>query len=365
MRALGAELAADIVDRDHAGRFSRQDWARLAEAGLQGALIPEAFGGRGMGLQDLVSELEGLGESCADAGLLFALSAQSFACVAPLLDHGTDAQQQRYLPGLASGQSIGAFAMTERESGSAAFELRSRARPEGPQFRLDGEKIFVTNGPIADIALVVARTADGAALSSLSAFIVDLSLPGVTRGPAEDLTGLRTASVGSLSFEGVMLDAESLLGHEGSGAWVFMNAMDWERIGIMAPSIGRMERQLSRCVEHARKRRLGGNPIREHQAISHRIADMRCRLDSARLQLHRAAWAKSCGQRSGSQSAQSKLVVSEAAVDLALSAIRVHGSLGLLRAQGLERELRDALMALVYSGTSDIQRNLVASGEGL
>ena len=194
-RDLGAELAADIVDRDHAGRFSRQDWTRLAEAGLQGALIPEALGGRGLGLPDLVAELEGLGEGCADAGLLFALSAQSFAFVAPLLDHGTEAQKQRYLPELASGRSIGAFAMTEQESGSAAFELRCRARREGQQFRLDGEKVFVTNGPIADTALVVARTSDGAALSSLSAFIVDLSLAGVTRGSPEDLTGLRTASV--------------------------------------------------------------------------------------------------------------------------------------------------------------------------
>jgi len=364
-RALGTGLGADILSRDREGRFSEEDWATLAESGLQGALIPENYGGRGGTLLDLVGELEGLGESCVDAGLLFALSAQSFAFVAPLIEHGTEAQKQRLLPQLGSGQIMGAFAMTEADSGSAALALRTRASRHERGFRLDGEKVYVTNGPVADVALVVARTSDGSPLSSLSAFLVDLTLPGVRRGMVEDLAGLRTAAIGTLGFDGVELPEDSLVGREGAGAWIFMGAMEWERIGIMAATVGRMESQVRRCSERARQRRLEGRPIREHQAVSHRIADMRCRVDGARLQLHRAAWTKSRGLKADGLSAQCKLVVSEAAIEVAQSAIRIFGGAGLRREAGLERELRDALMGLVYSGTSDIQRNLISSGEGL
>jgi alkylation response protein AidB-like acyl-CoA dehydrogenase len=364
-RSLGSELGGDIVARDREGRLLPSDWLRLAEEGLLGALLPTSMGGGGRSLMELVAELEGLGETCHDAGLLFMLSAQSFAFVAPVLEHGSLSQQERRLRELAQGRLRGAFAMTEADSGSSAFELTTRAHREGDGFRLEGEKVWVALAPVADEALVIARTSDGSPLSSLSAFLVDLNLPGVHRGPAEDLSGLRTAPVGSLRFENVELPADALLGREGAGAFVFMGAMEWERIGIMAAAVGRMQSQLSRCVERARQRRIGGKAIREHQAISHRIAEMRCRVDGARLQLHRAAWAKTRGERVDGLSAQAKLVVSEAAVDQAVDAMRVHGALGLRRESGLERELRDAMMGLVYSGTSDIQRNLIASSEGL
>ena len=364
-RAFGKSLGIDIVNRDHSGRFSREDWDRLSDAGFQRALLSIDDGGKGWSLLDMVAALEGLGGSCPDAGLIFALGAQSFAFVAPLLAHGTDEQRAQVLPKLANGEHIGAFAMTEAETGSSALDLRSRAQREGDGYRLDGEKVFITNGPIADIALVLARTADGSVLNSLSAFLVDLNIAGVSRGKKEDMTGLRTTAIGSLQFDNVQLPISSLLGREGAGAWIFMNAMEWERIGILAASIGRMESQIDRCIEYARQRRLGGHAIKEHQAVSHRIANMRCQLEGARLQLYRAAWTKDQGQKVDRFSAQSKLAVSETAVDVATAAIRIHGGVGLRRELGLERELRDALMALVYSGTSDIQRNLIASGEGL
>jgi len=350
--------------REREGVFSRELWAAAAGFGVMGAIAPEAAGGGGMDLQGACRLLEALGEGCADAGLLFSIGAQTFAFLRPLLAFGSEAQRARWLGPLIRGEVIAAHAMTEGESGSDAFAVNTRAAREGAEWVLTGHKLWATNAPVADVALVFARTGQRRGFAALSGFLVPLDAPGVHRGAAEDMAGLRTSPIGELAFDGVRLPAGALLGREGSGALVFLDSMQWERPGIMAAGLGAARRSLDACAAFARSRRVGGAAIGGFQAVSHRLADMAARLEAARLLVYQAAW-RVDRRRPGTHAAMAKLAASDALVQNALDAVRLHGAMGLTREAGLERDLRDALMSCAYSGTADIQRGLIARGLGL
>lgn len=361
-RVQGQALCSpeDVAERDRSRTFSRAAWRALGAEKVPGVIIPTAHGGQGLDALQAVLLLEGLARGCADQGLLLALSAHVWGCTAPLLRFATPTQKAAWLPGLADGSTLCALAMTEADSGSDAFALATRAVQDGDEYVISGEKCWITSGPVADAVLVIARTSDGPPLTSLSAFWVAGTAPGLTRGPDLPRIGLRTCPLGSLTFDAVRVPATARLGAEGAGAQVFLTAMNWERVGIMTTALGSMDRLLARAVRHARTRKLGGEPIRVHQAVSHRIAAQRANLETSRLLLYRAAAMLREGRTGPLEAALSKLHSAEAHVETALATMRILGARGLLESEGVERELRDALCGLFFSGTSDIQRNLVA-----
>jgi hypothetical protein len=361
-----SRLSTDIRARDRAHRFSREDWGRCAELGIQGLAVPGDYGGSDAPATTVVLALEALGYGCRDNGLIFALNAQMWACMLPLVRFGSEAQKQRYLPGLCDGSMIGAQAMTEPEAGSDAFSLGSRAVADSDShYLISGRKTFVTNAPEADILLVYASTEPRDRALGLSAFLIERDTPGLTIGPPLEKMGLRTSPMSEVFLEGCRVSSDQVLGRPGLGMTIFNLAMLWERSCILAGAIGAMRHQLERCLEYARSRKQFGRPIGDFQAISHRIAEMKVRLETARLLLYRLAWLLERGEAKPHDAALVKLHVSECYLRSSLDALQVHGGYGYMSELGLERELRDAVGSRIHSGTSDMQRNIVAAGLGL
>ena len=357
-------LVEGVTERDRAERFERELWQACAEFGLQGLLVPEELGGGGHDLESAVAVLEGIGYGARDNGLVFSVASHVASCAHPLAAFGSETQKSDWLPRLADGSAIGATGVTEPDSGSSALALETTATRDGDGWLLNGTKTFVTNAPVADVFLLYARTG-GSGFAALSCFLAPRDSPGLTVGPPMEKMGLRTSPIAQLYLEDCRLPADAVVGGVGSGAMVFNQTMEVERLVVMAPAVGVMERLLERSVEHARERTAGSTPIGKHQAVSHRIADMDTALDSARLLLYRAAWLHARRGTATRESAMAKLAVSEAYVDCCRSAVQLFGGYGYMVDYELERELRDALATTLYVGTSEIQRNLIAGLRGL
>lgn len=345
--------------------FDRERWRRLGEMGLLGLSLPEAYGGMGLDAMTTAHVVEAFGRGASDAGLIFAACAHLFAAAMPILEHGTEALKRRVLPALACGESVGANAITEPEAGSDALALRARAVREGDEYVLSGDKSFVTNGPVADVLVVYASTAPAHGYLGASAFVVEKGTEGLVLGEPFRTLGLEGAPIGPVYFDGCRVPVEHRLGAEGDGARIFQASMHWERCCLFAMYLGAMDRQLERAVDYARERRQFKKPISRNQAVSHRIVDMKLRLDAARLLLYRACWLRAQGEDAAVAISLAKLAVSEAAVQAGLDLIRIHGGAGVMTATGVDQALRDALPSTIFSGTSDIQRELVAKGMGL
>ena len=365
LRFATSELNDDVIERDAACSFSWDGWKKCAELGIQGLPVPDRYGGSGADPPTIVAALEALGEGCRDNGLLFSLNAHMWSCEIPVAKFGTEAQQARYLPGLADGSLIGVQAMTEPGSGSDAFSMRTRADPRGGSWIINGSKTFITNAPIADLFVVFASTDPSRGFASTSAFLVERSATGLTVGEPFHKMGLRTSPMSEVVFDECVVPEESLLGSRGAGMAVFNTSMDWERSFILATAVGTMQRQLEACTAYARERRQFGEPIGKFQAVSHRIVDMRLRLETARLLLYQQAARKAEASSSNLDAALVKLHLSECFVQSSTDALHVHGAFGYMTESQIERDLRDALAARIYSGTSDIQRNIVAAYMGM
>lgn len=363
--AFGARVLVDgVAERDRDGVFSRALWAECADFGLQGLIVPEDSGGLGHDLLSAVAILEGAGYGGLDNGTLFTVIAHAASCAGPIVDYGTDAQKAEWLPRLADGSLVGATGITEPGSGSNALGLKTTAVQDGDHWVLEGGKTFVTNAPVADLFLVYARTGAGG-FGGLSCFLVPAGTDGLTVGSPIEKMGLRTSPMGELFLDGCRVPESAVLGGIGSGAMVFNHTMDTERLLVMAPAIGVMERLLERCVAHARERDTGSGPIGSNQSVSHPIADMELDLEGARLMLYRAAWHAMHHGTATRESALAKVAVSEAYIRCCRTAMQVFGGYGYTTEYGLERELRDAHATTLYVGTSEIQRNLIAGLRGL
>jgi alkylation response protein AidB-like acyl-CoA dehydrogenase len=357
------ELAVESDDPE--APFSRELWRKCAEFGLQGLPVPEENGGSAAAPSTIMLALEALGYGCRDNGLLFSLNAQMWACEEPIVRFGSDAQKQRFLPGLCDGSLIAAHAMSEPDSGSDAFALATRAERTPNGFRLSGSKTFVTNAPIADLFVVFARTKPEGGFGGVSAFLVERETPGLVVGKPMHKMGLTSSPMSEVFFDGCDVSDDQLLGREGAGMAVFTKSMTMERGCILASAVGAMQRQLETCLDFARSRRQFGQPIGAFQAVSHRLVDMKLRVETARLMLYRLAWLLDAGRPVDTEAALTKLHISEAYVASSLDALQIHGGSGYLVEVGLERELRDAVGSRLYSGTSEMQRNLVARALGL
>lgn len=353
-RVLDEDVDAD--DRD--GRFPAEKWDKLASWGFFGLSVPSELGGTGLDPMSALLVTEGLGVGCSDGGLLFSASVQAWVIIPTILRFATEEQQRRHLPGLLDGSVIGALAVTEPESGSDAFAMKTVAERVEGGWRLRGSKLFITNAPVADLVICFARTGPGTL--GISAFLVETRTDGVKRGVAMPAQGLRTAPIGELAFEDVFLPEASVFGKPGFGLSIFNEAMEWERSFAMAIYVGMLERQLEAACSYARQRRAFGNPVSSHQAVSSKLVEMRLRLETARLLLYRACWLKAGGRPAMADAAMAKLWLSECAVASGLDAIQVHGAYGYMTESGVERGLRDAVGARIHSGTSEIQRLIIA-----
>ncbi len=359
------ELNSGLVEQERVGHFSRDKWQKCADFGLLGLSFPEAYGGSGVDIMTTMLTMEGLGYGCRDNGLLFALNAQMWSVQHPILTFGTPEQKEFYLPKLIQGELIGAHGMTEPDSGSDAYSLRTRALPRDGGYVLNGSKTFVTSAPVADLAVVFATVDPSKGMGGISVFLVERGTPGFTIGRDLDKMGMRTSPMGELYFEECFIPAEKRLGPEGAGMSIFNSSMEWERSCILGSHIGAMERQLKTAIRYARERRQFGQPIGKFQAVANRIADMKVRLETARLILYKVAWLKQQGRSAVMEAALAKLYLSESFVESSMDAIRVHGGYGYMTEFEVERDLRDSIGGTIYSGTSDIQRVIIARLLGL
>ncbi len=367
LHALGRDLGRDLVAREHAGRFSPEGWRRCGELGVQGLPIPEAYGGVGADLLTTALALESFGAGCRDEGLTFSICAHMQSCAIPVLEHGSEEQRRRFLPALACGELIGGNATTEPGAGSDVFAMQTTAVRDGADYVLNGAKAFVTNGPVADLLLVYAVTdAEHRQFGGISAFLVETGTPGLRRGGEMDKIGLRTSPWCELWLEDCRVPAGRRIGAEGSGTVMFTSSMDWERLLLSMTYVGRMEDTLDRTLEYARTRRQFGRPIGKHQAVADRLVEMKGHLEASRLLLYRAAWEKQRGGGSAQlRIALAKWFTTESRVRSALHSIQVHGGYGCATELEIERELRNAVPATIASGTSEMQKLIVARHLGL
>lgn len=366
VRFARAALNPGVAERDRDQAFSRELWRKCGEIGIQGLPVPEQYGGSGCDPLTTAIGLEALGYGCKDGGLVFSLCAHLLSCVVPLWQHGNEAQKQRYLRGLCDGTLIGVHAMTEAGSGSDAFALRTRAEPDGSGFRINGTKTFISNGPVADVVIVFAMTDPTKGYhGGVTAFLVERGAPGFAAGPKFEKMGLRTSPIGELVFTDLRVPAEAVIAGVGGGSAVFTSAMDWERICLFASHVGAMERLLETAIAYARTRSQFGQLIGKFQAISHRSADMKVSLEAARLLVYRAAWRLEHARSASLDAAMAKLFVSESLLQAALGTVQIHGGYGFMTEYEVERALRDAVGSTLYSGTSEMQRNIIARWLGL
>ena len=366
IRFAKGELNRHVADRDRDQAFSRDLWKKCAESGIQGLPVPEECGGTGLDALSTAIVLEALGYGCEDGGLVFSLSAHLLACVVPVWKHGNDAQKARYLGGLCDGTLVGAHAITEPGSGSDTFSMRTRAERDGDGWRINGTKTFISNGPVADVAVIFAVTdAQKGFHGGLTAFLVERGTKGFSTGAKFEKMGLRTSPVGELVFEDMVLPPEAVLGQVGGGSAVFATAMDWERCLLVAGHVGAIERLLDTSVTYARTRQQFGQTIGKFQAVAHRIADMKVQLEAARLLSYRAAWRLQNTRNASLDAAIAKLHVSESLVKAALDTVQLHGGYGFMVEYQVERALRDAVGSTIYSGTSEMQRNIISRWLGL
>ena len=361
------ELNGEIASRDLEQEFPRDRWLKCGERRLQGLPVPKKYGGLELDPLSSAMALEALGYGFQDNGLLFAISAHLVASVIPILTFGNEEQRHRYLPGMCDGSIIGCNAITEPETGSDAFAMSTRAIKSDDGYRLTGTKRYISNAPVADVTIIYALTDEEKRFhGGITAFLVESGTPGfqVSRNKIDKM-GLRTVLMGELTLEDVCVPDSAILGKVGAGAKAFMHSMDWERVCLFAAHLGTMERLLEDSVKHAKARQQFGQAIGKFQAVSHRIADMKVALEAARLLIYRGAWNLERSATVSLDASLAKLFTSEAYVDAALAALQVHGAMGYLTEFGIERMVRDALGSTVYSGTSEMQRNMIARWLGL
>ena len=324
-----------------------------------------SYGGRGDDMVTTTLRLEGLGLGCRDTGLGFAIASQILSFQDAIVRFGSERQQREILPGICDGSLKGAFAITEPGSGSDSYAMQATAVATDDGYVLHGHKAHITLAPVADLAVVFARTNPNAGAWGISAFIVHAGRDGVEFTENHEKMGLRTTPFGDIVLDGYVAPSEDRLGAEGAGVSIFTTCMEAERGLIFSTQLGAAERMIAEATARAKAREQFGQSIGKFQAVSHRIADMHLAHETARLLMYKTALLIDRGERATQAAAMSKLAASEAIADIALAAARTHGARGYVSEYEVERDVRDALGGLVYSGTSDVQRNLIARLTGL
>ena len=363
VRAMAAEFAQAEVrpiaaEIDREARFPHETVKRMGALGLMGIAVPERWGGAGADTVSYVVALEEIASVCASHAVVMSVNNSLFGD--PLLKYGTDAQRERFLRPVASGQAHGCFALTEPQAGSDATNQHTLAVRDGDGYVLTGRKLFITSGREAQWALVFAQTDRTAGPHGISAFVVEKGARGFAVSKTEDKLGIRASDTAELAFDECRVPVSQRLGEEGQGFRIAMGTLDGGRIGIAAQAVGIAAGAFTRSVAYARERKSFGVPIGEHQMVQWMLADMATGIDGARLLTLRAATLKDAGAPFGVASAMAKLFASETAMRVTTDAVQVHGGYGYIRESEVERYFRDAKITQIYEGTSQIQKLVIA-----
>ncbi|PFO47820.1 acyl-CoA dehydrogenase AcdA [Bacillus cereus] len=352
------EVAPTAAERDEEERFDRELFDQMAELGLTGIPWPEEYGGIGSDYLAYVIAIEELSRVCASTGVT--LSAHTSLAGWPIFKFGTEEQKQKFLRPMAEGKKIGAYGLTEPGSGSDAGGMKTIAKRDGDHYILNGSKIFITNGGIADIYVVFALTDPESKQRGTSAFIVESDTPGFSVGKKESKLGIRSSPTTEIMFEDCRIPVENLLGGEGQGFKVAMQTLDGGRNGIAAQAVGIAQGALDASVEYARERHQFAKPIAAQQGIGFKLADMATDVEAARLLTYQAAWLESEGLPYGKESAMSKVFAGDAAMKVTTEAVQVFGGYGYTKDYPVERYMRDAKITQIYEGTQEIQRLVIS-----
>lgn len=360
-------LNEDVIERDIRGTFPRTLWEKCAAFGIQGLAVPGEYGGslEEVDFPRAMLAMEGFGYGCWDNGLALGLNAQMWTVQLPICEFGTDEQRERWLPDLTNGKKLAAHALTEPEAGSDIFSMQTQAEKVEGGYLLNGEKRLITLAPIADLILVLAVTNPKLGKWGLSGFIVEKDTRGLKQHAVQSKMGLRTVPIGALTFENCFVPDANRLGAEGAGFSIINHSLEYDRCCILACQLGAMERQLEDSIKFVNQRKQFDQPVGKFQSVANRIVDMKLRLETARLLLYRTAWKKSQGRPAQMDAALLKLHLSESFLASSLDAIRNQGGSAYLTEFGVERDLRDAVGGVLYAGTSDIQKNIIAKLLGL
>lgn len=356
------EIVPRVQEHDLNAEFDREAWKKFGEFGILGLHFPEELGGSGADVMTSVLAGEALGEAGVDGGLTLSYGAHTYLCSDTIYTHGTEEQRKKYIPKLASGDWIGCMGLTEPGAGSDAASLMTRAEKKGDTWVLNGNKMFITNGAIADVAVVYAKTnTDVPAQAGISAFVVDKGTPGFSVSRNLHKMGCRTSPTSELVFEDCVIPAGNLLGQEGAGYMMYIQTVEWDRSTLLAPFIGSIAYIIERCAKYAEEREQFGRPISSFQAVRHKIADMKIFMEVARSLVYRIAWCKDQGRPLNHlEAAIAKLFVGDWSLKVVNDAVTLHGGYGYCHEYDMERVFRDSRLAPIGGGTSEIQRLLIS-----
>ncbi|TWI59753.1 acyl-CoA dehydrogenase [Halalkalibacter nanhaiisediminis] len=359
VRAFAEEQITPFIEEmEENETFPREIINKMSELGLMGIPIPEQYGGSEMDFTSYIIAIHELSKVSATVGVI--LSVHTSVGTNPILYFGTEEQKQKYVPQLATGKYLGAFGLTEPGAGSDAAGLRTTAVKEGDVYRLNGSKVFITNGGEADTYIVFASTDPSKGSKGISAFIVEKDTPGFHVGKKEKKMGLHGSNTTELVFFDALVPASNLLGQEGEGFKIAMSNLDYGRIGIAAQSLGIAEAALEAAVAYAKERKQFGRAIGQQQGLGFKLADMATKVEAAKLLTYRAASLKDNGIRCGHEASMAKLFASRTAVEVAIEAVQVFGGYGYTKEYPVERFFRDAKVCEIYEGTSEIQRLVIS-----
>ena len=348
-------LAQEI---DETERFPMETVQKLGKYGMMGVPIPREFGGQGCDTLTYVLLVEELSKVCGTTGVI--VSAHTSLCADPIYKFGTDEQKAKYLPDLVSGKKVGAFCLTEPGAGTDASGQQTKAVLDGDHYVLNGSKIFITNGGVAETFVVFAMTDKSLGTKGISAFIVEKDFPGFSVGTLEKKMGIRASSTTEIIFQDCIVPKENMLGMEGKGFSLAMQTLDGGRIGIAAQALGLAAGALERTIEYVKERKQFGKPIAKFQNTQFQLADMATRVEAARNLVYKAAIAKDTQKRFSVEAAMAKLFAAEAAMAVTTKAVQLHGGYGYTREYDVERMMRDAKITEIYEGTSEVQRMVIS-----
>ena len=352
-------IAAEI---DETERFPMENVKKMAELGMMGIPFPKELGGAGGDVLSYIVAVEELSKVCGTTGVI--VSAHTSLCASLIYENGTPAQKEKYLVPLAKGEKIGAFGLTEPGAGTDAAGQQTTAVLDGDNYILNGSKIFITNGGVADTFIVFAMTDKSQGTRGISAFIVEKDFPGFSIGKKEDKLGIRASSTTELIFENCIVPKENLIGKEGKGFGIAMKTLDGGRIGIAAQALGIAEGAYEEAVKYMKERKQFGRPLSAFQGLQWMIAEMETKIEAAKLLVYKAAWLKQNKMPYSVDAAKAKLFAAEVAMDVTTKAVQIHGGYGYTKEYPVERMMRDAKITEIYEGTSEVQK-MVISGAAL
>jgi butyryl-CoA dehydrogenase len=352
------EIAPVAADHDKTGEYPTQILEKMAKLGLLGIIIPQQYGGAGLDTISYVTVIEEISRKCASTGVI--TSVHNSLVAWPIIKYGTEEQKTKYLPILAKGEKIGAFAGTEPNAGSDLGAMKTQAVLKGNHYVINGDKTFITSGPKAGIIIVFAVTDKNAGTKGISAFIVESSYKGFKVGSIFEKLGINASQTSELVFENMEVPKENLLGKEGDGFKIALSTLDGGRIGIASQAVGIAQAALDESITYAKQREQFGKPLAKFQAIQWMIADIATRIEAARYLVYHAAYVKDKGERFSKEAAMAKLFASETAMDTVIKAVQIHGGYGYTKEYTVERLFRDAKITEIYEGTSEVQRMVIS-----